>query len=1607
MRALHAVLLVSLLISSAAPVEAQRTTYMPLDRDGITGLEMSIEGVTSAAPGERVVMLMTLHEVVGQSDLRPAPEARLTVVASFQRDRPLAVVETDRHGRAQVHFEVPSDLERDVEILVEAISSSQIRRRFQLPLQLSESRHLELFSTREHVSCGDAIQIWGQVRSAADRAPLPGEEVFFSVRDDAGRSLIRRRSTTTGPAGAFSFTVDAPDHEDYLSITSWLGDHEVSAEVSVEIRESPLPELFVRAVPTSRVVAPGETVAVEVMVRTPEGRPVEDAVVRGLRPPPSEHEDDDDDEVIRTDATGRARLPWQPLVESGSGDPSDITGRVVAVRPGLGRGVAEVALRVAREPYYVVVTAEGGGLIPGLSGRVFLRVVDVEGRPAAEGTPVALSSGRLGEGRALVGSDGIAVLDVEVSPEGALEESERCGGATSSRADVVIGENDRRARHETCIPLDPDGTVRVRVEPAIVVPGGEITVSLARVARASEMPVALTLLEHRAGRLTPLHQQILESGTSEVSMMLPADASGELLVRARPLWGTGQREVRGGTSLIWIAPRHNFTATASQSEPDSALLRLAAPRVDAGRRRAILALFPANEGEANTARFDSFVSSIRGGPPRAGSAVATALWLAERTPQDLSAPAVSRGREVVDTPAPSEPTLHGVLRDPWRARARYVRGRLALVIRAIEEHIANALPERRDDVATRRGRRWELNREILEAVAESPALGGEGARGLGGTPLSIDDIESLDREFNYDNIARRITRERLLRTNVALLGFMRRRGLDLSWTAPREPSLLLPQIIGARAGSDPRTLDRRELFDGWGTPFALRRTTRGGPRFSSVVPVPGHELVSAGPDGRFGTTDDMADPTARVLSAGGVYAEAVGEEELLARLRGVELSRATVMGLARVFDLRARSLCTRSREADRRRAELPAPLTPTWDLDAMERAWVPTSVLTSGSRVFDFDGHEANLPLATGAEPRRYRAVALFWSEEGGVAIAPFDVQGGVPLLLEAQLPERMGSGEELSLPLSVTVLDDETREVEIAVSFDGALSAGLGRSGAERQILRIGGGRFATTTLTLNTSEAGAATVRIVATLRGGGVSRVLEGDLRIDDAGILRNQVASTLLIDGEARLRIEVPADATDGRAELMIMAPSALMQSPEALELSREEPALAAWAYAVSGRDVPARLLDAMASEIDDAGMIEGRVPPISTACGIVVQSAAEEDLLGSEGLRDWVQTSMPDDPSSGESAESRGDELRLGSALLVALASGASPSGLDYEDAIPGIVDELRSALRMAFRTHRGDAGMMARGAAALLLLDSEDGRGLAMLQLARESLVSGLRGGLVVRGSEGSETFDGVEEVEATAALAIAARQVEDTELARGLAQGLAARSHLAEELGGATAFWFLAAGAHGVFGVGVLSEVNVHIGRESRRVSLRDGWARVPISLPRAGRDVVVLVSTPDEGGASESVLPLVRTVVRYVRPARVEEDGPLRAVIEGDPGRVGEAAALELVVTSSAEEPLARPVLLVALPSAAVMDEAGLEAIRGSSSVESVDEPDGRGVLRLELSELGPEEETHIPLPVRWIGAGEFEGFASTAFEADRPWDLSVTPGRVWTIESQAETN
>ncbi|MBX3247390.1 MAG: hypothetical protein KF901_09420 [Myxococcales bacterium] len=1557
----RAALLLGVLSLLGDTASAQVAGRRPVQAGDVTGVELQIEGSLSVARGDTLRLALVAYEVVGLDRLRPAPGAEVRVATSLTRRRGedgdgVLSLTTDARGRALLELPVPSDAPGSFGATIELRARRGVSRRFELRVTTLEPRTLSLFGAEAATSPGE-LPVFGRYASGAEG--LSGQEIRLTLHDargPLGAPVVARTDGRGVYAHAFRVPRDAqaPLRVDALS----PGDEStrerapgearrVRASWTASVSASSEPPLLVQVQPSKHLALPGERVRIDVVVRRADGRPVPETRLRlgGGPIPLDERLDDPRERFTITDARGRASLEWQaPRI---GGEYGDTTMIVQAGRAGVGTGAGAATVRVSGRLYASRLSIEGAALVPGLGARVFVRVTTMDGAPAPANVPVSLEGPRVGRASGVTSEGGVAALDVRVGP---VKEGDRCGG--ESATDVVVSVQGETAEGR-CLPVDADASLRVRAAQALVAPGAELAVEIDRAPGAAGMPVTVTLFA-RAPALRPLATQVVDGRETRARFTLDAGTHGELLVRARPLVGPQGLEVRGGFASAFAGVPVADFGLAAEGARDAVVARLR------GGLAATSLAVPLGEDTTLRAHLEAAAAGpfadLRGAPRNDTTLAAV---LAERTPTDVAAPAVLRGRSAEPAPEPASPEAHGLLRDPWRTSARFVEGRLALLFRAIEQRIDAAVPDQLDEVAIERGGRFSFNRQLLASLPTS-SLGGEGATGLGGEPLTIERLEALDRSFSWDTVARRITRERLFKLLLALRQFVQQGALDLPWTRPGDPTLWVEQLRG-RYVDGAGSIRPGLLVDGWGRPFRLVRTARA--RFGQVQPVAGYELVSAGPDGRFGNADDVYDPTARVLPTGSLYGAAVGEDALVARLRGVELGRATLGLAAGVFGApHAHIAPPPDQTPTSALGSLPPRQEPDLHALALRRPTRPTSAVIGRG--------EGELRLAVGSEPRSWRVVALAVDAAGNLAVASDAARAGAPVLADLVLPSRLRTDEPLRFPLHLSNVSERDTSARLELTSEGVALA------LDASTVPIPAGESRSFEVEMRATSPGEHVVRVV--VHGGepaGELQRIEGRVAVDGGGHpIRRRAAG---LAGTWSTRFDVPRGARGVQSRLVLVAPNALAADPDLADVRRDDPALVAWAETLAGRALDpalrARLLRAQRPD----GSFEGREAKLSSAAAIVALAA----LVGDDGEPDPVAAAARERAVARlnnlppfEDRDGQAGRVRMLAAVTAALAtSGAAHEAGEVHDPIAELLRAALPELRRALIERPGEPTLLARAAGALLLADPRDGHARAMLAKARDAIADdGLVGG--------GERTGLSERLAASLALALGAKAIGDDALAERLVRQVAPHAPVVARRGGEEAFWWLAAGAYGALG-GAPERVRV----DGREITLERGTATLDLGLSAGASRRVEVVSS---GGAV-----LARAEAVFAAPFDAREDGPLGLALAGEVGRVGELAALELSVRARAR--VNAPTLDLQLPAGVEPDERLLAALRSNGMVRSVERREP-GFLRIVMAPMEPQQEATLPLPLRWRAAGSVRGLGVVAYEAAQPEAMSALAPR-----------
>ena len=471
---------------------------------------------------------------------------------------------------------------------------------------------------------------------------------------------------------------------------------------------------------------------------------------------------------------------------------------------------------------------------------------------------------------------------------------------------------------------------------------------------------------------------------------------------------------------------------------------------------------------------------------------------------------------------------------------------------------------------------------------------------------------------------------------------------------------------------------------------------------------------------------------------------------------------------------------------------------------------------------------------------------------------------------------------------------------------------------------------------------------------------------------------------LASGDARLRLDVPAQATPRRgAEVTVRVGAGMFELSPDTELS-------AWSAAWTGRaPVGPSTMSALRGSA-----VEGLARAVGTAWAV----KSVPDRVISRGLR-RLTSALGGRASSGSGRAASPDK---GAQILLQLAPAIRRVGARPKLAadLAAVLRSLRAKVHASVAATSDDPHLWALAAAALALTappTSAPRTGGGEERLSRErELVRRVRRHQI---QVGSYTWIATRQNgRATSALlALAEFAIGERQRALALLGTLGRLKMDGQQIGA----WpqTLARVASVLMNRGHSPKVvRLLIDGSARSVALTGGVAKVPSpALARAGRHEI-RVAIPGRAGP---VLAHVQAVTEYGLPWSMvpARPGSIEVVIEGKSRGRDQRAELELVVTNRSPRAIAVPTLELNLPAGAELDEEGRAAMRRKLAAEPAAT---RGTLQLVLAGLPPGGSRRIPLPLRWSVAGKLRGLGVAAYPGDRPEDLFVKPPRVWTISA-----
>ncbi len=1559
------------------------------------GFDVALHGSNTATIGAEHRLRGRAFRVRGLATLQPfnnaTVRARYVGDAPDVQDGPWVETRADRDGAFTLHVQIPTGARGPSHLEVEVGDGERMRRIVQ-GLQLAQPFTMRLQTDRAFYEPGETVHAWVLLRDRRTLAPLANHAVTLEM-DRAGRMSQEALRTDASGVAHLRVALSPDESPGSYAVRARIGEvvHEV-LDVSVGRRTQE--RLMADLEWDGTQFAPGQRFEPRVRVTAPSGARVRNAQVQlrvGER----------DVLTMRTDADGVAQFTTETPAYLAN-ETGTVTIRAEVRHPAHGTAETSRTLRLAMPLSLVVEGIAGaGGLVPEVPSELYVHVLDAAGDPPPAGTRVTVRGPGVRTASHTTDEHGLVEVGVTLRRgDAARHQAGECNGATAASFDVEI--EGPRARHARfCVPVWPAVRVRPVVSSTVRAPGEPLVVRLSRRPDARRALVSVSLI--RNGTL-------LESRTTranEVRFETP-NALGLVYARARVVSDPGRGESAEsfpGMAPVLVRPANPSFPEASPQRDVYSIGSEATvdvqTRAGSGGWLAVDVRDLAQHGGERP--FEMFFLRARVRKALFDPDTASLDRLARASLATLAAPSEPRvAAAVIDEFGRAENDRYsgpnaaiGDLRDPIAAANELRRRGLQPLMTAVERALLNA-----DDVETLvrgRGARRTFRADILADVAPDTRI-----RTQGGEAVTIAALEDADASFNFNTVARRVTRLRLVRALVALGTFLS----DENRNTDEVPSRWVSRLV--QAGM----LDTTDLRDPWGGTLGVR------PRPTDTLSVapnaPGQTLAFPGPDGRLNTRDDILNPFERVVRTGTPYAQASGEDQLMRSLSviapGPEALQEMIAAHERMTQAQldaqtgdavtaeasmgmlagdqigesfgygglglrgtgrggggsgygrgAGSLRGRSSRTPRIRLGNASTIG-HGSLRGLVREEFPGTLHFVPTMPVDASGTTSvAIPLAHAATT--YLVEIVHWRPDGWVWSTTTRIRVDQDLVVDAPVPRYVTEGDTIRLPLRAANRTNAPMEVALSVHAEGELQ--IESQSAEPA--------------TVGAQDAHVSEVELVA--RGGeGHLRVEGRSANVDDATRRPFQVLPNarrvvremdrLLASGRA-LQLNVPQHAQPRRGGRVIVTTGHAMFGGYSPWLG--------WAEALTGE----ASADAIGNASDHVGDLFDRDELLgdpldaALALGVLWKTRALSPARVNAVLAGITERMVASEPSEAQTEYAALGLLAIAPALRHA---GDRPQGATLRT----LAESLRATVERG-ATAISDAPALHAVAGAALAWTGEPTRAREHLRRAHRAVVRFADG--VWLQARGSEHLDRSQNLAPSAALAIAYAGLDRREPAFELVRTLGVRSMASRA---AVPRWrgfsrfekdLATAAARLIMGP-TRDSVTLDIDGTSHTVELHHGRGEVSeLELDRPGNHRVRI--TDFDGPVH------IRAQTEYALPWRStgERRGPFRVTVtppDEAHHRVDRVDTYTVRVHNARPQTLRHAVLEIDLPTGAELDETAFAHLERRLVRRPVHE---QKTVRMNLRTLLPGRSIEIPLRLRWTVAGRVRGLGVSAHAAPRP--------------------
>jgi hypothetical protein len=834
--------------------------------------ETSLTGSATLFAGSRAALRCSVRGVKSLTETVPLASDVVVRMTGPDVKKALFQGRTNAEGVADVSFQVPGVKPGSykLEVLTKSAFGEETLQR---DVRVQNSAKVLLTTDKPLYQPGQTMHLRALALRSFDLVPVGRSALTLEVEDGKGNKVFKQALETSahGIASADFTLADEVNMGDYR-IRALLG--EQTAEKTVEVKRYVLPKFKTELKTDKAFYLPQETIKGTLQVDYLFGKPVAGGAVELKASTFDVAFKDFHTFKGKTDKSGHVKFEIKlpsyfvgtPLakgnaivrLEAKVTDSADHEETVTRTYP-----VSDKSIRVTLIP-------EGGKLIPGIENRIFAAALYPDGSPAECSVDVWM--GRGGEGRPLatLKTSQTGLAELKLTPKaghfrpGAWQQRnvEMLGGmqqrwGPTNVCDLTAEARDARgnkARAILTLSAEPLGdNVLLRLDKAVYTGGESVAVDVCTTAGLPTVFLDVV----KSGQTMLTRWLDVKAGAAACKLDLPAGAFGALEVHAYQMLSTG--EIIRDTRLAYVNPASELKVKVSA---DKDVYRPGADGVirfevtDTSGKPAPAAL--------GVLIVDEAVYALQEMQP----GLEKVYFTLQKELLQPAAQAVYKPSEGLDTiirrrqvPRDTQQVARVLLTavkpqppggwniNPGLARRQQARAKL----QQLSAGLLTACEWSTKPVVVRdKAGKWRFADGLLEAAVKAGRLSADQVTDPVGGKLTLEGLAGLETGFTPERLAKVVTRVRLQRMMVGVVA----RANANRTTYFKDGKWVFTAKTLADVVADQK-LSEGFLRDAWGNALSL------GVRFAKTRNATGYEqfnnyeLRSAGPDGKFGTADDL------------------------------------------------------------------------------------------------------------------------------------------------------------------------------------------------------------------------------------------------------------------------------------------------------------------------------------------------------------------------------------------------------------------------------------------------------------------------------------------------------------------------------------------------------------------------------------------------------------------------------------------------------------------------------------------------------------------------------------------------------------------------------